>query len=59
MIDGFNNGDFNLKLPIVKIRLCQIKVLYGIQIAMQTVCSSANFLGVVVSSLWMKASDFI
>ena len=29
MISGFNNGDFDLKLPIPKIKLHQIKVLYG------------------------------
>ena len=29
MIGGFNNGDFDLKLSIAKIKLCQIKVLYS------------------------------
>ena len=29
MNGGFNNGDFNLKLPISKIKLCQIKALYS------------------------------
>ena len=29
MNGGFNNGDFDLKLPISKIKLCQIKALYS------------------------------
>ena len=30
MLDGFNNDNFDLKLPIAKIKLCQIKVLYSV-----------------------------
>ena len=29
MIGNFNNGDFDLKLSITKIKLCQVKVLYS------------------------------
>ena len=29
MIGGINNGNFDLKLSIAKIKLCQIKVLYS------------------------------
>ena len=29
MIGGFNNGNFNLKSPIAKIKLHQIKALYS------------------------------
>ena len=32
MSGGFNNGNFDLKLPIAKIKLHQIKALYGIQV---------------------------
>ena len=30
MIGGFNNGTFDLKSPIAKIKLCQIKALYSV-----------------------------
>ena len=32
MSGSFNNGNFDLKLPIAKIKLHQIKALYGIQV---------------------------
>ena len=38
MIGGFINGDFNLKLPIAKIKLHQIKALYGIMLYPILVC---------------------
>ena len=38
MIGGFKNGDFNLKSPIAKKKLRQIKALYSIMLYPILVC---------------------
>ena len=47
MIGGFNNDDFNLKLPIAKIKLHQIKALYRI---------GSNFIESLFLSLFLSLS---